>query len=202
MDQPPPSGNPQLSAHIDHNRFVGRTRVAYFSMEIAISPEMPTYSGGPPERFARSVGPALCALPLPAMVAVPIAERAVWVRPWLHVLQCPTGGAVPILLLDTDVSENDPDDRGITSRLYGGDATLRLKQEIVLGIGGEMLLRALGFEIATYHLNEGHAALLPLALLRRYPQAAASPEGTFPYDLQPVRERCVFTNPHSGRRGP
>ena len=56
-----------------------------------------------------------------------------------------------------------------------------------------MLLRALGFEIATYHLNEGHAALLPLALLRRYPQAAASPEGTFPYDLQPVRERCVFT---------
>jgi len=46
MDQPPPSGNPQLSAHIDHNRFVGRTRVAYFSMEIAIAPEMPTYSGG------------------------------------------------------------------------------------------------------------------------------------------------------------
>ena len=46
MDQPPPSWNPQLSAHIDHNRFVGRTRVAYFSMEIAISPEIPTYSGG------------------------------------------------------------------------------------------------------------------------------------------------------------
>jgi starch phosphorylase len=123
------------------------------------------------------------------MVAVPIVERAVWVRPWLYVLQCPTGGAVPILLLDTDISENDPDDRGITSGLYGGDAAMRLKQEIVLGIAGEMLLRALGFEIATYHLNEGHAALLPLALLRHYPQAAASPEGTFPYDLQPVRER-------------
>ena len=46
MDQPLLSGNPQLSAHIDHNRFVGRTRVAYFSMEIAIAPEMPTYSGG------------------------------------------------------------------------------------------------------------------------------------------------------------
>jgi hypothetical protein len=46
MGQPPPSGHPQLSAHIDHDRFVGRTRVAYFSMEIAISPEMPTYSGG------------------------------------------------------------------------------------------------------------------------------------------------------------
>ena len=100
---------------------------------------------------------------------------------------------MPILLLDTDVSENDPDARDIASRLYGGDATVRLKQEIVLGIGGEMLLRALGFEIATYHLNEGHAALLPLALLRRYPHATSSPEGTFPYDLQPVRERCVFT---------
>jgi len=46
MDQALPSANPQLSAHLDHNRFVGRTRVAYFSMEIAISPEMPTYSGG------------------------------------------------------------------------------------------------------------------------------------------------------------
>jgi glycogen phosphorylase len=56
-----------------------------------------------------------------------------------------------------------------------------------------MPLQALGFEIATYHLNEGHAALLALALLRRYPRAASSPEGTFPYDLQPVRERCVFT---------
>jgi starch phosphorylase len=136
MDQPPPSGNPQLSAPIDHNRFVGRTRVAYFSMEIAISPEMPTYSGGLgilagdtaraaadldlPIVFVTLISragylrqeldaagyqadvadpwdPQLCARPLPAMVAVPIVERAVWVRPWLHVLQCPTGGAVPIL---------------------------------------------------------------------------------------------------------
>jgi glycogen phosphorylase len=117
----------------------------------------------------------------------------VWLRPWLHVLQCPTGGAVPILLLDTDISENDADDRSITGCLHGGDATLQLKQEIVLGIGGEMSLQALGFEMATYHLNEGHAALLALALLRRYPQAASSPEGTFPYGLQPVRVRRVFT---------
>jgi len=194
MDQPPPSGNPQLSAHIDHNRFVGRTRVAYFSMEIAISPEMPTYSGGLgilagdtaraaadldlPIVFVTLISragylrqeldagghqgdlpdpwdPQLWARPLPAMVAVPIAERAVWVRPWLHVLQCPTGGAVPILLLDTDVSENDPDDRGITSRLYGGDATLRLKQEIVLGIGGEILFRGAGFPDRHLSLQRG-----------------------------------------------
>jgi starch phosphorylase len=142
-------------------------------MEIAISPEMPTYSGGLgilvgdtaraaadldlPIVFVTLISragylrqeldaagdqadvadpwdPQLWARPLPAMVAVPIAERAVWVRPWLYVLQCPTGGAVPILLLDTGVSENGPDDRSITSRLYSGDATLRLKQEIVLGI--------------------------------------------------------------------
>ena len=241
MNEPWSSANPQPSGYIDHNRFVGRTRVAYFSMEIAIAPEMPTYSGGLgilagdtaraaadldlPIVFVTLISragylrqeldaaghqgdvpdpwdPQRWARPLPAMVAVPIGERAVWVRPWLYVLQCPTGGAVPILLLDTDVSENDPDDRNITGRLYGGDAELRLKQEIVLGIGGEMLLRALGFEIATYHLNEGHAALLALALLRRYPQAASSPEGAFPYDLQPVRERCVFTTHTPGGRGP
>jgi starch phosphorylase len=162
-----------LSAHLDHNRFVGRTRVAYFSMEIAISPEMPTYSGGLgilagdtaraaadldlPIVFVTLISragylrqeldavghqgdvpdpwdPQLWAHPLLAMVALPIAERAVWVRPWLYVLQCTTGGAVPILLLDTGVSENGQDDRSITSRLYSGDATLRLKQEIVLGI--------------------------------------------------------------------
>jgi starch phosphorylase len=215
-------------------------------MEIAISPEMPTYSGGLgilagdtaraaadldlPMVFVTLVSragylrqqldatghqadtpdpwdPARWARPLPAMVAVPIAERAVWVRPWLHVLQCPTGGAVPILLLDTDASENDPDDRGITSRLYGGDATLRLKQEIVLGIAGEMLLRALGFEIATYHLNEGHAALLPLALLRRYPQAAFSSGGLQPRGHIPLRPAAGaramrIYDPYSGRRGP
>ena len=117
-------------------------------MEIAISPEMPTYSGGLgilagdtaraaadldlPIVFVTLISragylrqeldaaghqadvadpwdPQLWARPLPAMVAVPIAERAVWVRPWLHVLQCPTDGAVPILLLDADVSENDPE---------------------------------------------------------------------------------------------
>src|SRR5689334_4857072 len=172
MNQP---SSVNLVNHMDHTRFVGRTRVAYFSMEIAISPEMPTYSGGLgilagdtaraaadldlPIVFVTLISragylrqeldaaghqgdvpdpwdPQLWARPLPAMVAVPIGEHAVWVRPWLHVLQCPTGGAAPILLLDTDVSENEADDRGITNRLYGGDAELRLKQEIVLGIGG------------------------------------------------------------------
>ena len=223
MDQPPPSGNPQLRAHIDHNRFVGRTRVAYFSMEIAIAPEMPTYSGGLgilagdtaraaadldlPIVFVTLISragylrqeldaagrqadvedpwdPQLWARPLPAVVAVPIVERAVWVRPWLHVLQCPTGGAVPILLLDTDVSENDADDRAITGRLCGGDATLRLKQEIVLGIGG------------------GPCSAAPAG-----PPAALSSSGRQPRGHIPLRPAagaravCVH-DPYSGRRGP
>ncbi|MDR3538108.1 MAG: alpha-glucan family phosphorylase, partial [Acetobacteraceae bacterium] len=125
-------------------------------------------------------------------VAIEVEGRTVWVRPWLHVLEGVGGGAVPILLLDTDISENDPADRGITGRLYGDGVALRLRQEIVLGIGGERMVRALGFEIATYHLNEGHAALLTLSLLRRHVQTTGV-EGGLPYDVELVRERCVFT---------
>lgn len=137
--------------------------------------------------------PALSSEALPAMVAVRIEGRPVWIRPWLYVLRRPEARAVPVLLLDTDLAENDPADRGITGPLYGGDEGLRLRQEIVLGIGGEALLSALGFEIDTYHLNEGHAALLPLALLRRRPLRPGRVGGEFPYDLEWVRERCVFT---------
>jgi len=194
MNQPPPSGNPQLSAHIDHNRFAGQTRVAYFSMEIAISPEMPTYSGGLgilagdtaraaadldlPIVFVTLISragylrqeldaaghqgdvldpwdPQLWAHPLPAMVAVPIAERG-GLGPTLVARSSVSDGwrsADPAAR--TDVSENDPDDRGITSRLYGGDATLRLKQEIVLGIGGEILFRGAGFPDRHLSLQRG-----------------------------------------------
>jgi starch phosphorylase len=132
--------------------------------------------------------------PLDAAVAVRIEGRAVWIRPWLYVHKSSSGGAVPTIFLDTGLAVNQPEDRTITDRLYGGDATLRLKQEAILGIGGERILRALGFEIETYHLNEGHAALLPLALLRRHPYPAVRPsEGPLSYDVDPVRERCVFT---------
>src|SRR3546814_4252305 len=89
------------------------------------------------------------------MVAVRIEGRAVWVRPWLHVLTCPVGHAIPVLLLDTRLDHNEPADRAITDRLYGGDEAYRLKQEIVLGVGGMRILHALGFDIEMYHLNEG-----------------------------------------------
>lgn len=211
--------------------FLHRTRIAYFSMEIALRPEIHTYSGGLgvlagdtarsaadlnlPMVFVtllsrdgyvrQEIGaqgnqinhpnpwtPENWASPLPAMVAVSIEGRNVWVRPWLYLHTCPIGNIVPVLLLDTDLDQNSPEDRLITDRLYGGDDAHRLKQEIVLGIGGQLVLRALGFSIRTYHLNEGHAALLALQLLRdtHRPGDPISPNL---YDRASVREKCVFT---------
>lgn len=132
--------------------------------------------------------------PLDAMVAVHLEGRRVWVRPWLHICTGISGHAVPVVLLDTDLEENDPADRPITDRLYGGDSRNRLKQEAVLGLGGTRILRALGFEIHTYHLNEGHAALLTLELLLRYPhESNHRPAGAPRYDDDRVLEQCLFT---------
>ena len=213
--------------------YLGKTRIAYFTMEIALRPEIPTYSGGlgvlagdtarsctdlalsvvfvslvsragylrqEIDRHGRQMDlpdpwePLEWTQPLDAMVAVSIEGRTVWIRPWLYSLRCPLGPSVPVLLLDTDLDQNDPRDRQLTDRLYGGDDVYRLKQEVVLGIGGVRLLKALGFDITTFHLNEGHAALLTLELLHQFRR---SPERLRPgepvYDNAEVRERCVFT---------
>lgn len=134
------------------------------------------------------------ATPLRAKVAVVLEGREVWVRPWLFPLEGEHGQRVPVLLLDSHLVENDERDRGLTDRLYGGDETYRFKQEVLLGIGGLRVLQALGFSIRVYHLNEGHAALLALDLLRRYPLA---PDPGRPdllaYDAARVRSQCVFT---------
>jgi starch phosphorylase len=135
-----------------------------------------------------------CCTPLDAMIAVRIAERPVWISPWLALHTCPHGRSIPILLLDTDLDQNAPEDRSLTDFLYGGDDAYRLKQEIVLGIGGYRLLTALGFEIGTYHMNEGHAALLTLELMNRFRLPPPEwREGEPRHDLGAVRERCVFT---------
>ncbi|HSK39719.1 MAG TPA: alpha-glucan family phosphorylase [Arenibaculum sp.] len=207
--------------------FVQRTKIAYFSMEIALQPEIHTYAGGLgilagdtmrscgdlelPVVFVTLLSrygylkqvidaagrqveepapwePAHWATPMGAKIAVEIAGREVWVRPWLYVHRGGPGYAVPVILLDTDADENAEEDRTITRVLYGGDRAYRLSQEIVLGIGGVRLLRSLGFEIETFHMNEGHAALLALELLRHRPH----PNGGG-YDVDRVRERCVFT---------
>jgi len=75
-------------------------------------------------------------------------------------------GRVPVYLLDTNRPENEPHFRDLTLRVYGGDSTTRILQEIVLGIGGVRLLRALGHTPSTFHMNEGHAAFLTLELIR------------------------------------
>ena len=215
------------------DEFIHQPRVAYFSMEIALRNEIPTYAGGlgvlagdtvrsavdlmlpmvavslvsragyfhqqidaqgrqveqavfwEPERWAHA---------LDAKIAVPIEGRTVWVGAWLYVVEGHMGGRQPVLLLDTNLNENHPDDREITHYLYGGDAAYRLKQEIVLGIGGVRLLQALGFTVRHYHMNEGHSALLGLELLRRYTYPAEDVRpGESHYDLPGVRELCSFT---------
>ena len=76
-------------------------------------------------------------------------------------------GRVNLFLLDTNVSANRPDDRDITDQLYGGDLEVRLKQEILLGIGGFRALKALGLAPTVYHMNEGHSSFLAVEWVRR-----------------------------------
>jgi starch phosphorylase len=99
---------------------------------------------------------------------------------------------VPIYLLDTDLEENSLEDRRLTDHLYGGDTNYRLQQEIVLGMGGVRMVNALGLRANVFHMNEGHAALLTLALLESAlgggPQKAATEA-----DIEQVRRKCVFT---------
>jgi len=202
-------------------RFFERPRIAYFSMEVGIKSEIPTYSGGLgalagdtirssadlkipltavtlvsrkgylkqkiteegeqleyPDEWA----PSEYMIPLPPIVEVPIEGRKVKIRAWLYEHQSVTGGVVPILFLDTDVEGNTPEDRGITDFLYGGDDRYRLKQEIVLGIGGVRMLEALNFNVAKYHMNEGHSSLLTLELLRKNNM-----------DSDKVKNLCIFT---------
>lgn len=98
-------------------------------------------------------------------------------------------GRVLLYLLDTDVPENDPEDRTLSARLYGGDQEVRLRQEIVLGIGGVRALRALGVKPAAYHANEGHSAFQSLERVRELVQTGHA------YDeaVAIVRQSTVFT---------
>jgi starch phosphorylase len=99
--------------------------------------------------------PSDWATPLDATVTIPLECRPVRICSWLYEVTSPSGEAVPVLLLDTDLPENDPRDRSITGRLYGGGDEARIKQEAVLGFGADLMVRALGFGLDTYHLNEG-----------------------------------------------
>ena len=130
---------------------------------------------------------------LPARVSVSIEGREVRVRAWQYPIRGIDGHTVPLVFLDTDLPENDPCDRELTDYLFGGDQRYRLCQEVILGFGGVAMLHALGFSnIGVYHMNEGHAALLPLALLELRAEGElldAVTDGI----VQEVRKQCVFT---------
>jgi glycogen phosphorylase len=205
--------------------------VAYFSMEIAIHPAMPTYSGGlgvlagDTLRSAADLGipfaaftllhrkgyfqqhldasgvqtedvqpwnPAEFCTEVPARVMVRIEDRAVTVRAWRYDHEGRFGHVVPIYLLDTDVDGNSGWDRGLTDHLYGGDTNYRLQQEIVLGMGGVRMASALGLQVNVFHMNEGHAALLTLALLESQ-LGGGPPNAVTETDIEQVRKKCVFT---------
>lgn len=207
-------------------------RIAYFSMEIALEPSIPTYSGGlgvlagDTLRSAADLGVPMvaCTLlhrkgyfdqvldaegnqrerpvdwnpekvlePMNPPVVITIEGRQVFVRAWRYPIRGISGHVVPVYLLDTALPENSEWDQTLTGYLYGGDQRYRLCQEVVLGMGGVGVLCALGHcDLETYHMNEGHAALLGLALVeesldgRRLSQATRE-------DLRHLQRKCIFT---------
>ncbi len=202
--------------------------IAYFSMEIALFKEIPTYSGGlgvlagDTVRSAADLSLPFVAVtlihrrgyfrqeltpegnqiehpviwdverlltPLPHKVKVTIEGREVTIGAWVYIWQSVTGGKVPVIFLDTDLPENTESDRTITHYLYGGDKRYRLKQEVVLGIGGVKMLKALEFSVRKYHINEGHAALLALELFKDRISCQKEEKAC----LHEVRNLCVFT---------
>lgn len=206
--------------------------VAYFSMEIALDPAMPTYCGGlgvlagDTIRSAADLKVPMVAVTLlhrrgyfrqrldpggwqteeaiewdvakfcrelPPRVQVTIEGRQVHLRAWQYTVTGISDHTVPVILLDADLPENTGWDRALTHYLYGGDPHYRLCQEIILGMGGVRMLRALGYrDVRRFHMNEGHAALLGLELLderaRRFERDTFNEE-----DVQAVRAQCVFT---------
>ncbi len=208
-----------------------RNPVAYLSMEIAVTPAMPTYSGGlgvlagDTLRAAADMGLRLVAVTLvhrrgyfrqhldgngnqteeaqpwspeslltqeEPIVRLEMEGRMVAIRAWRYDLVGVTGHVVPVYLLDTDLEENSPEDRTLTDQLYGGAGDHRLKQEAVLGMGGARILDALGYVPVVYHMNEGHAALLTVALLEQE-RHGANVDHASDEDIESVRQRCVFT---------
>ena len=206
--------------------------IAYFSMEIALHPAMPTYSGGlgilagdmlraAADRELPMVAVTLLHRKgyfyqtldrgglqtedavewvvedfleaLPQRAAVTIEGRTVHMRAWQYDVRGVTGAVVPVYLLDSDLPENADGDRCLTHWLYGGDAFYRLCQEVILGMGGVNMLRALGHDgLRRFHMNEGHASLLPLALLDERAHKAGRSSFTHE-DIEDVRRQCVFT---------
>ncbi len=207
-------------------------RIAYFSMEVALCADIPTYSGGlgvlagdtiraaadhriPMVAISllhrkgyfyqsfdgegkQTESPVLWPVDdfvqeLSTRVSVQIEGREVHIRAWKYEVQGISGSVVPVYLLDSDLPENHEPDRALTDFLYGGDSHYRLCQEIVLGVGGVRMLRALGCKNLTrFHLNEGHASFLTIELLEERLRAESRTLPTSE-DIQAIKNLCVFT---------
>lgn len=130
---------------------------------------------------------------MPVRAHVQLEDRVVVLRAWRHEIAGATQGKVPVFFLDSDLPENTAWDRTLTHFLYGGDAYYRLCQEIILGIGGLRMLRALGYDrLKRFHMNEGHSSLLTLELLVEEAHRAQRTVIT-DSDIQAVRASCIFT---------
>lgn len=159
-------------------------RYGYFAQEIAVSGEQ--RADYVPQKFSQ--------LPLDPVrdengdwvkISIAFPGRSVYAKVWRVNV-----GRVGLYLLDTDIEENSQEDRGITSRLYGGDNEMRLKQEMFLGVGGIRLLEAIGLKPTIYHCNEGHAAFCGLERLRTY---INKHNLDFDVALELVRTSTLFT---------
>jgi glycogen phosphorylase len=128
--------------------------------------------------------PVLDARGEPIVGTVKIATTNVSFRAWRVNV-----GRVPVYLLDANLPENEPHYRELTARVYGGDSTTRIMQEILLGVGGVRLLRKLGVTPSVFHMNEGHAAFLTLELIREKIAAGQS----FQDAQNATRAECIFT---------
>ncbi len=197
-------------------------QIAYFSLEIGFSVNVPSYSGGlgilagDHIKSCADVGIPLCGLTLlyregymkqrltlkgdqteeyprfnpeslltklPFSFTIQIEGKKLHIIAWQYEWVGINHHRVPMYFLDTDIPENEDDQRLITRRLYHGDDRHRVLQEAVLGFGGVKLLEILGYnQIETYHMNEGHAAFITLALRKK-----------FHNDDEEVRQRCIYT---------
>src|SRR5438552_8933399 len=129
----------------------------------------------------------------PARVEVPLENRRVQLCAWRYDAKGVRGFDVPIYFLDADLPSNDERDRNLTGSLYGGDPYYRLCQEVLLGIGGVRMLRALGYsDLPRYDMNESHAALLTLELLGEEAEKNGR-DSIRGEDIEKVRSKCVFT---------
>jgi starch phosphorylase len=152
-------------------------REGYFRQEVA--------EGQQREQYALNAPAELGLVRTDATVPVEMGDETIEAAVWRLDI-----GAVPLLLLDTDLPENPEWARALTARLYGGDRETRIGQELVLGVGGIRALAALGFEPTVFHLNEGHAAFAGLERMRVLVEEQGA---SFDEALEDVRRATVFT---------